>query len=183
MCMVRGEHLTKAVSRAQHYFEVLFKDKRGRAARAVDLDVFVEPVPPGSPRNRRPAEDPTVSAAEPAPPEEREGSSSLRKKREKGSRTTGAHKSKNTPTVIATSAAIASVDEVITPALQRPPADGNDVGDTGVPTTPRLEERYDPEQKSGCTTRFRMIRVKVGDKPLIVRADAELSRARPCRRA
>ena len=51
-CLVRGDALHKAISRATQAFEILFKDKAGQVARAVDLDIFVEPLPPGSPRSR-----------------------------------------------------------------------------------------------------------------------------------
>ncbi len=61
--IVRGEYLHKAVSRQQHSFEVLFKDRVGQVAHAVDLDVFVEPLPPSSPRIRQPAKDAAASAA------------------------------------------------------------------------------------------------------------------------
>jgi len=52
-CRVRGEHLKSAVSRQTHFFEVLFKDALAQIAHAVDLDVFVEPLPPSSPRIRK----------------------------------------------------------------------------------------------------------------------------------
>ena len=49
-CDVRGEALTHAVSRVAHSFEVRFRDALGRAARAEDLDVFVEQLSSSSPR-------------------------------------------------------------------------------------------------------------------------------------
>ena len=47
---MRGEALNVAVSRAPQKFEVLFKDRMNQISQAVDLDVFVEPLGPGSPR-------------------------------------------------------------------------------------------------------------------------------------
>ena len=53
-CIARGSTLHAAVSRQLNFFEVLFKDKLGQTAHAVDLDLFVEPVPLRSPRHRPP---------------------------------------------------------------------------------------------------------------------------------
>ena len=50
--LARGKALFHAVSRASQTFYVMFKDRLGHVAQAVDLDVFVEPLPPGSPRTR-----------------------------------------------------------------------------------------------------------------------------------
>ena len=47
-CVVKGEHTRRAVSRATHSFEVHFKDRLGQVAPAIDVDVFVEPVPPSA---------------------------------------------------------------------------------------------------------------------------------------
>lgn len=49
-CDVRGEALEYAVARASQTFEISFRDRLGQLAHAVDLDVFVEPLPPSSPR-------------------------------------------------------------------------------------------------------------------------------------
>ena len=51
-CLARGNALTTAVSRQINTFEMLFRDRLGQVARAVDLDVFVEAVPLTSPRSR-----------------------------------------------------------------------------------------------------------------------------------
>lgn len=52
-CAVRGDALHQATSRCSHSFEVMFRDRLGQTAHAVELDVFVEPVPTDSPRNRQ----------------------------------------------------------------------------------------------------------------------------------
>ena len=49
-CAVRGAALANAVSRDMNHFEVEFKDKLGCVTHAVELDVFVEPLPQDSPR-------------------------------------------------------------------------------------------------------------------------------------
>ena len=51
-CEVRGEALHTAISRNTHSFEILFRDRHGQTAFAQELDVFVEPVTPNSPRGR-----------------------------------------------------------------------------------------------------------------------------------
>lgn len=52
-CTARGDALQSAVSRMQQHFEIMFKDRLNQTASAVELDVFVEPLPPNSPRTRR----------------------------------------------------------------------------------------------------------------------------------
>ena len=49
-CIVRGEALSSGIAREVNTFMVSFKDKLGVITHAVDLDVFCEPVNPGSPR-------------------------------------------------------------------------------------------------------------------------------------
>ncbi len=51
-CEVRGNALYEAISRSTHSFDIYFRDRLGQVAHAVDLDVFVEQVPPNSPRTR-----------------------------------------------------------------------------------------------------------------------------------
>ena len=50
-CFVRGAALRQAAALEAQTFEVGFRDKLGTLTHAVDLDVFIEPVPPGSPRS------------------------------------------------------------------------------------------------------------------------------------
>lgn len=42
-CIVRGDHLNNAVSRATHYFEVLFKDKLGQVRQLPSYRVLIQP--------------------------------------------------------------------------------------------------------------------------------------------
>lgn len=51
-CEAKGDALHRAISRSTHSFDIYFRDKLGQVAHAADLDVFVEPVPPNSPRTR-----------------------------------------------------------------------------------------------------------------------------------
>ena len=44
-CTVQGAALSKAVARATQAFEICFGDRLGYTTHAVDLDVYVEPVP------------------------------------------------------------------------------------------------------------------------------------------
>lgn len=50
-CVASGTGLTAAVARATQTFEVEFKDKLGYVTQAVDLDVYLESMPVGSPRS------------------------------------------------------------------------------------------------------------------------------------
>lgn len=60
--IVRGDALHTAHSQKVHTFDVSFRDNLGAVTRAVDIDVFVEPAPPSSPRARG-SEAPSASAA------------------------------------------------------------------------------------------------------------------------
>ena len=67
-CEVRGDALHRAVSRNTHAFEVLFKDRLGQVASAVELDVFVEQVPHASaqrPHRASRAQSSTADASRP----------------------------------------------------------------------------------------------------------------------
>lgn len=44
-CEVRGEALHRVTARVPSSFEIRYRDRAGRAAQAVDLDVFVVPIP------------------------------------------------------------------------------------------------------------------------------------------
>jgi len=44
-CSVKGSALANAIARSTQSFQVSFKDKLGNTAQAVDLDVYVEPMP------------------------------------------------------------------------------------------------------------------------------------------
>lgn len=166
-CMVRGDHLHNAVSRATHYFEVLFKDKHGQTAHAVDLDVYVEPIPPLSPRNRQaPPTDAERAAADAAIEEEKkEKEPTVTKKKKDRDGKRGASRS-------AKAAAAAAPPAPLPAAAELPPP-------TALPDAPitALAPEVTPVDESALAvdyqTKYRMMRVKVGDKPLIVRAGPE----------
>ena len=42
-CEARGDALSSATARVSHWFEMRFRDRLGNVAKAVDLDVFVQP--------------------------------------------------------------------------------------------------------------------------------------------
>ena len=147
-------------------FEILFKDRLGQIARAVDLDIFVEPVPPGSPRNRtsqkereeamaaRMAAEAQVAAAE-AAAAERE-----RKKRERAAKKAN-NLAKRTAAPGASSAVLASESDV---------KDEHQ----GAPTPPVQQQEEEQAQfEDDMMTRNRIIRVKVGERPLLVREGYE----------
>jgi len=58
-CVVSGQGLTNATARATQTFDVEYKDRLGNVTQAVDLDVFLEQMPIGSPREhaREPQRD------------------------------------------------------------------------------------------------------------------------------
>lgn len=159
-CMVRGKALYDAVARQVQSFEVSFKDRLGAKTHAVDLDVFVEPVAPGSPRN--PKEGGAVDRDRPRPANEddamqRRGSVIEYDGERRGSITsapwTGDPKdAKDDPREIAERAQIAKMR--------------GRAGRRGI---------IEPEQD--LQKRYRRIRVKVGDRPLVVRAQYDLSSA------
>lgn len=153
-CVVRGEALTHAVSREMNKFELEFKDKLGFVTHAVDLDVFVEPVPPNSPR-AAPFGRPMVSASQmrqerdsPAPsmrdrPQPPKGASGGQEQHDSGY----------------DSDAIIGTSDVYAAAPARRRSAGAESVHAATPA---------------CETRHRRIRVKVADKPLIVRAGFDL---------
>ena len=62
-CVVSGGGLGAAIARATQTFDIEYKDKLGFGTQAVDLDVYVEPVPPGSPNmHPQPASAPPAAA-------------------------------------------------------------------------------------------------------------------------
>ena len=154
-CIVRGEHLTSAVSRATHYFEVLFKDRLNHVAHAIDLDVYVEQVPPTSPRNRHAPQTEQelarIKAEEEAAAAEVEKSKKKKdKNKDKGGKGGKGGMHEPPPLVMATAPA--------------PAPDGLGKG--------RIQD--EDAGKSDVLTRYRMMRVRIGQKPLIVRAEYEM---------
>lgn len=133
---------------------------------AVDLDVYVEPLPPSSPRHRKPPKAELDAEIEEAPPP----SESIKKKkgrdrekdknrdRDEDTDKRGSAKQKE----LAQKAA-GKGDAELTPLSTGPllPSDG-------------AGTLYDPSSLSmDVTTRYRMMRVKVGEKALIVRSQVQ----------
>jgi len=76
-CIAKGGALYSAVARATQTFQVKFKDRLHNTAHAVDLDVYVEPLPTSSPTNSplgsRPPEVPAEVEPAPLPVASRKG--------------------------------------------------------------------------------------------------------------
>lgn len=179
-CIARGPALTSAISRHTHIFEVLFRDQLGQTAHAVDLDIFVEPVSQTSPRSRL---DPN---AEPEPePVKADESRSFKKKRSANA-----------------DAAPPQPEPQPAPQAPTPPGKpgqnrrgsivGSPVSKGGkgaaalVVPEPAEEDEEDPESDTAAApeeeeeeagdvveTKYRKIRVKVGERPLILRKDVD----------
>ena len=164
-CTVRGEALNVAVSRAPQKFEVLFKDRMNQISQAVDLDVFVEPIPPTSPRSRALAiKTADIKAAEEkaALEKEKEGSSKekdMSKKVKVDKRAAKAGKG-------AAAAASASASAFTAVAASAPAAEDEAI----VSASGVLVEGDLLDSKSNEVVRTRTMRVQVNDKPLIVRS-------------
>ena len=181
-CIARGNALTHAVSRHTHVFEVLFKDRLGAVAHAVDLDVFVEPLPATSPRNRKPPEPEEVeehvvpekpvkkqqATAAPAPPPpttpQKGGAKNSRGRR--GSDTSPGNSPGGKRGGKGAAAAKAAV-EVPSPAVAEVAED-----EAGEALSHRSEEE-DVGSGPQVETKYRKLRVRVGEKPLILRADVD----------
>ena len=153
-CVVRGEHLTSAVSRATHHFEVLFKDKLNQVAHAVDLDVYVEPVPQTSARYKhfpKAQDEATKAAAEAEAAAKAKEEEKLKKKKDKKEGKGKGSKSDK--------------DEAATPVKAVVVA--AQVVDARI-----VSAAYGtPDGKSDVQTRYRLMRIRIGQKPLIVRGE------------
>lgn len=143
-CMLRGDALTRATGRATQSFEVAYRDFLAATTHAVELDVFVEPVPVGSPRDK-----PTSRKLRRRTTEGRSnGPSSFRGGKDGTPRTSWSPPSSQRRRLVA--------DDRATP---RP---------SWTPPTSERRGRASTDAVSE-TTRFRRIRVKVMQK-LVVRA-------------
>jgi hypothetical protein len=165
-CVLRGGALTTAVSREMNKFEVEFKDKLGVVTHAVELDVFVEPVPLGSPRpqSRNPPSPELISKERESPQLSDRDSPQVPKSlfRElTGEQGVPAFDRRSLQTVIDERLkALEYSFEGEGSATFR--LDGKEPRPTTTPEPPTYQVRQ------------RRIRVKVGDKPLVVRRSCEL---------
>ena len=169
-CIVRGDALNQAVSRQVQAFDVLFKDRLGQTARAVELDVFVEPQPTNSPRSvSRPGTQRVMAADEPVEPGSPTGGReshtttarspyfSAPKGPKKGQkRTPGAKTRLSQDSLVAAAEAEAADEE------SGDPVANHEVVSDEIETEGAL--------KSDEVRKERSIRVKVTGRPLIVRA-------------
>ena len=187
-CSVRGEALHVAVSRAPQNFEILFRDRWGQVsdfaltlrallshslclypmrphfqvAKAVDIDVFVEPLPPSSPRHRI-EKTPKVDSG-PAAAEAVNADADL--VREKKERRRADRKADRRDRV--------GFGRRITPAVSAAAANDSSTQESAA-TVAVHEELTGIEQEGNSDekVRSRTIRVKVKDRPLIVRSGYE----------
>lgn len=160
-CIVRGEALYQAISRENNKFEVEFKDLLGCVTHAVDLDVFAEPLPAGIPVTQashahlaREREQPEPSAEDQLQRPKQRGPVQTDGIREEGS----VHSNAAFEPGPKLAAELTAVEAVSTAA----PFAEDDLYAVDAPAP------------KGHETRHRRIRVKVGERPLIVRAGFEL---------
>ena len=173
-CVVRGDALFHAVARAAHTFEVEFRDKLGITTHGVELDVFVENLPPGSPRGRN-------SPRRPPKPEFGSGTSG------KGRHHAMTMPSPDTPTQQPPSLQGAAKVE---PGKEGTSVVADHGGGTIIPAhntssavsiasasaSFRLRSKQSPTTAATADSparKLRNIRVKVGDTPLTVRKGPE----------
>lgn len=152
-CGARGEALYSATSRITQTFEMLFRDRLGQIARAVDLDIFVEPVSSDSPRNRREKEV-TVTPDARAESGTKGIATSFSKKGGRKPSIAGQHKGRTQSEHGSRDEASFTKQHVMETALSEC-------------ATPGGLDEYEPIDGM---SRHRNIRVKVGEKPLIVRS-------------
>jgi hypothetical protein len=192
-CIVRGNALSSVVSRNTNTFEVLFRDRLGQTAHAVDLDVFVEPVTPSSPRSKPPPTEEELEAlrpeavakaraaleairrreaAERVAQEEREREEREKEAAQSGRRGKGkggASASPKSPQSPKGVAAVAVAD------FAHEDEKGEHAALLDGPEEEEAAEREEGEGEGGggdgVSTKYRKIRVKVCDKPLLLRAD------------
>ncbi len=182
-CIVRGDALTMAVARQQQTFYVHFKDRLGNQAHAVDLDVYVEPMPiaglaAGTVAN--PALTKDAIAEEGAPGTEgdkreggegskKEGGGAKEKKDGSSSSNNGKGGGRRGARGVDASTARDAPEQTVV-AAGPPPVE--------VAPPPALEAS-DEEIEGGAAgsqavTRKRTIRIKVGSTPLVMRAKEDL---------
>lgn len=171
-CLVRGDALTSAIARLQHSFYVHFKDRLGNQAHAVDLDVYVEPMPISgmAAGTVNKSNDKDTKAAEGVPAEEDSdrGKKSKRDGGKGGGRRGGARGGDS----------VTARDQVAPSQLPPPPVEVA----TMPPLSPNLDggESADEVEIEGgapgtsAVTRNRTIRVKIGGVPLVMRAREDL---------
>jgi len=188
-CVASGPGLTAAIARATQTFEVEFKDKLGNVTAAVDLDVFVDTMPLGSPRVVSPREcfPGTAKALPPTPAEIATVGKSASERAPAKTAPTSA-KTPPPPAAIAV-----SKHDGTSPASLRPPSPENGVHDKTNALSPKMQTLLSPstpsspwpthgashgygshdEADEGDYVRQRTIRYMV-KQPLVIRASESL---------
>lgn len=156
---VSGDGLRMAHSQRTHTFDVCFKDGLGAVTHAVELDVFVETVPLGSPR--------TVAAAAAAPAPAASAISGSASFKRTTRRTEGASNAD------AKGVALTSIAEDT--EAWSPPAAVLSPEPTPFVLSPPVPVSSPETQRA---TKKRRIRVKIGSTPLVVRAGLDLDSER-----
>ena len=172
----RGEALTTAHSQKTHTFDVSFRDALNAVTHAVELDVFVEAVPQGSPRThkmtkRGPKPLVVVPAPTSAPAPTAAQSSFVRRRRKTASEVTVSG------VLLQAIPEVFDSDAVGAPAV----AEITGISNCGGRQLASIDEE-EPLDAGGIgeddgpqkKTRVRRIRVKVGSRALVVRAGVAL---------
>ena len=169
-CELRGKALSTVIARETHSFEISFKDKLGAVTHAVDLDVFVEPVLTGSPRSHssltsasntdRDQPDQTSQTQKMSTPEPIVDAPPLALPISKRRNSLYLNRNSRSKLPLEGVGCSNETSDAASPVTPLPDADP-------APTSSSHFEGADQEQ-----TRHRRIRVKVGEKGLIVRASA-----------
>ena len=162
-CVVRGDALTSGIAREVNTFLVTFKDKLGVVTHAVDLDVFAEPLALGSPRGPDfPGLDKSAEqlAVEKAEAEKAAAEKAATEEAEKKEAAQAAARAKKH------GRASRKADAIPPPSTAPEP--------TQVVETAETPEMSSSFTRSGVTRRRRRIRIRVGDKPLVVRSGYDL---------
>ena len=172
-CELRGKALSNVVARETQSFEISFRDKLGATTHAVELDVFVEPMAMGSPRGAASLMEATMLGDRDQPKPASEEISAEPK-------SAPPLTSSSLPRTVAALAGRSAGSRRDAAPTQKQPcsrepekaklhgqraggADGRTLG-TSIPSS---------IMGSG-ETRHRRIRIKVKDKPLVVRIGADL---------
>ena len=169
-CVVRGEGLYQAVSRVTQTFEILFKDKHGAVARAVEIDLFVEPLPPSSPRSKRPPSEQEEANKEEEEKKAAEAAEKERRRKEKQEAKDAKAAKSRRGSVFGANAATEKAAAAAAAAQAQSAESAEHAGDEGSAHDGenfKAKEEVPPEEQ--VPTRHRSIRVRVGEKPLIVR--------------
>ena len=191
-CLVRGNGLHNGISRTENKFEVLFKDRLGQIAHAVDLDVFVEPAPLASPRSldRSPKAAAGAPAAAGMSKREREEKERRAAKDAEDALSAEFRSAGPMPTVMlerrktskqttrgskessgsSTSKRDAKVTDAAASAAAAAAATAAAAAAAEAIDEPSFSEaKQTPSDEA--STRYRKIRIRVGDRPLLLRAD------------